>query len=324
MTTTLAARLADAPSLDALYSLVRDGGLMPGWNKPTPSLWAAPRKTFAPAHWRYAEAKAALDAAGRLITTEDAERRNMVLINPMEGNGYGTTRTLVSAYQMILPGERARSHRHAPNALRLVLDAEPGAYTVVDGERLAMLPGDVVLTPSWCWHGHGNDSPAPAYWLDYLDVPLVQALEPMFFEPYPGDFQPITATPERSPFVFGWRATEAALDQATPDPSGRFGCQVALAAPALRTIGLFMLRLQAGARTKPVQTTANDIYSVVRGRGETVVDGERFEWSRGDVVVAPAWRPHEHHAAEDAVLFRVTDAPALEALGFLRSEGGPS
>ena len=30
-------------------------------------------------------------------------------------------------------------------------------------------------------------------------------------------------------------------------------------------------------------------------------------------------RPHEHHAGDDAVLFRVTDAPLLDALGFLRS-----
>lgn len=69
----------------------------------------------------------------------------------------------------------------------------------------------------------------------------------------------------------------------------------------------------------PTPRKTYNVYSVVRGRGETVVDGERFEWSRGDVVVAPAWRPHEHHAAEDTVLFRVTDAPLLDALGFLRS-----
>ena len=29
--------------------------------------------------------------------------------------------------------------------------------------------------------------------------------------------------------------------------------------------------------------------------------------------------PHEHHAGDDAVLFRVTDVPLLDALGFLRS-----
>src|SRR2546425_2054497 len=156
MTTTHADRLAAASSLDELYALVREAGMGPGWNKPTPSLWSEPRKALRPAHWRYAEASAALDAAGRLVTTEDAERRNLVLVNPMPANTYATTRTLVVAYQMLLPGERARSHRHSPNALRLVLDAELGAYTVVDGQRLAMMPGDVVLTPSCCWHRHGN------------------------------------------------------------------------------------------------------------------------------------------------------------------------
>ena len=91
------------------------------------------------------------------------------------GGSYATSRTIVAAYQMIMPGEKARSHRHTPNALRLIIDAEPGAYTIVNGERLSMMPGDVVLTPNWCWHGHGNDSRACAYWLDVLDVPLVQS-----------------------------------------------------------------------------------------------------------------------------------------------------
>jgi len=89
---------------------------------------------------------------------------------------------LVAAYQMIMPGEWARVHRHTPNALRLILDAEPGTYTEVDGVNIAMEPGDVLLTPNWSTHGHGNDSKACAYWLDFLDAPLVQLLEPMFFE----------------------------------------------------------------------------------------------------------------------------------------------
>ena len=41
-------------------------------------------------HWRYSECRAALDAAGRLINTELAERR-MVLRNPVEGNEIATT-----------------------------------------------------------------------------------------------------------------------------------------------------------------------------------------------------------------------------------------
>ena len=115
---------------------------------------------------------------------------------------------------MIMPGEKARSHRHTPNALRLIIDAEPGAYTIVNGERLSMMPGDVVLTPNWCWHGHGNDSRACAYWLDVLDVPLVQLLEPMFFEPHPDEFEKETVVANASPMHFSWADTERRLAEA--------------------------------------------------------------------------------------------------------------
>jgi gentisate 1,2-dioxygenase len=34
----------------------------------------------------------------------------------------------------------------------------------------------------------------------------------------------------------------------------------------------------------------------------------------------PSWLSHFHRASKDAVLFRVTDTPTLEKLGFLRDE----
>ena len=56
---------------------------------------------------------------------------------------------------------------------------------------------------------------------------------------------------------------------------------------------------------------------MVSGTGTTTIDGESFNWSRGDVIATPAWRPHFHQASEDAILFRVTDEPVLQKLGFL-------
>ena len=182
--------LRNAGSLEELYRSLATVDMGPGWNKKTPSLYPEPKKKFPAAIWHYTQAKAALDAAGRLINTELAERRNLILANAGAGSDYATSTTLVSAYQMIMPGEHARSHRHSPNALRLIVDAEPGTYTVVDGVRLEMMPGDVLLTPNWCWHGHGNDSKANGYWLDFLDVPLVHLLEPMFFEQNPDEYAP--------------------------------------------------------------------------------------------------------------------------------------
>jgi gentisate 1,2-dioxygenase len=316
--------LAQSGTLEELYGKLEQVGMGPGWNKPTPSLWPAPRKTFRPAHWRYQQARGALDAAGRLINTELAERRNLILINPAEGNTYGTVRTLVAAYQMIMPGEWARAHRHTPNALRLILDAEPGTYTVVDGVSIAMQPGDVLLTPNWSTHGHGNNSKACAYWLDFLDAPLVQLLEPMFFEPQEEDEQhpAFEAQPptKDSPFVFPLKDTMRRLAEAAPTPEGPFGSYVQLGEPALDTTALYMMQLKPGLRTEQHRSTANNIYAVVRGAGTTTIDGESFEWSRGDVIAAPAWQPHFHRASDDAILFRVTDEPMLQKLGFLRVE----
>ncbi len=318
--------LARSGSLEELYGKLDLVGIAPGWNKKTASLWSAPKKNFRPAHWSYEQARGALDAAGRLINTELAERRNLILFNPASEAGYGTLRTLVAAYQMIMPGEWARAHRHTPNALRLILDSEPGTYTEVDGVKIAMAPGDVLLTPNWSSHGHGNDSRACAYWLDFLDVPLVQLLEPMFFAPAEaegngGKDASAGAPPTKdSPLVFPLNETLEHLDAAGADPSGPFGSSVQLGNPAMATIGLHMMRLAPRTKTATLQTTANNIYAVVRGSGVTNVDGERFAWRRGDVVAAPAWRPHSHEAGDDALLLRVTDEPVMQRLGFLRVE----
>jgi gentisate 1,2-dioxygenase len=316
--------LAQSGTLEELYGKLSQVGIAPGWNKKVASLWPAPKKNFAPAHWKYEQARGALDAAGRLINTELAERRNLILYNPVSDASYGTVRTMVAAYQMIMPGEWARAHRHTPNALRLILDSEAGTYTEVDGVKIAMEPGDVLLTPNWSSHGHGNDSRACAYWLDFLDVPLVQLLEPMFFEPAEEDstheaFEKAPPTKD-SPFVFPLSETLKRLDAAAATPAGQFGTQVELGNPAMDTIGLHMMRLAPKVKTAPYRTTANNMYAAVQGTGATTVDGERFEWRRGDVIAAPAWRPHFHEAAEDAMLLRVTDAPVMQRLGFYRVE----
>src|SRR5258708_35139592 len=69
----------------------------PGWARPEPSMWPVPKPKFKPAVWRVAAARAALDQAGEVVPVEQAERRNLIMVNPIEGNLYATTRNLVSA-----------------------------------------------------------------------------------------------------------------------------------------------------------------------------------------------------------------------------------
>jgi gentisate 1,2-dioxygenase len=78
--------------------------------------------------------------------------------------------------------------------------------------------------------------------------------------------------------------------------------------------------MDGGAVTRPIRTTLNQIFCVAEGEGTTTVDGETFEWRRGDVVAIPSWRPYEHRVARDATLFEMSDEPVMRTLGWLRTE----
>src|SRR5260370_30356073 len=96
----IAKDLSTANSLDDYYAKRVATNMGAGWNKGEPSMYPTPKKTFLPAHWPYRTARVALDAAARLVRAQDAERRNLILHNPIPGNAYGTAPTIVAAYQM--------------------------------------------------------------------------------------------------------------------------------------------------------------------------------------------------------------------------------
>ena len=61
-----------------------------------------------------------------------------------------------------------------------------GVWTTVNGDACDMHPGDLVLTPSMNWHDHVNGGDSEMFWFDGLDLPMVAALDAVFFEEYPG------------------------------------------------------------------------------------------------------------------------------------------
>src|SRR5260370_30129880 len=129
--------------------------------------------------------------AGKLITAKEAERRVLVLENPgLRGQSKITT-SLFAGVQMVIPGDVAPAHRHSQSALRFILEGK-GAFTAVDGERTAMEPGDFVITPSMTWHDHSNETNEPMFWLDGLDIPIVQFFDASFAEGLKDDQQKIT------------------------------------------------------------------------------------------------------------------------------------
>jgi gentisate 1,2-dioxygenase len=136
-----------------------------------------PRPHTRATHWPYAAIRPLLMKAGELTPIEKAERRVLVLANP--GHTLEKMQASAAMYlgmQLLLPGEWAPSHRHTPNAVRMVVEGT-GAWSTVEGEKCPMLRGDLILTPTGLWHEHGHDGDEPVIWLDVLDLPLVYYME---------------------------------------------------------------------------------------------------------------------------------------------------
>jgi gentisate 1,2-dioxygenase len=140
------------------------------------------KRKAVPFLWRYkSQIEPLLHRSAELITTETSERRSLVLVNPGLAPSRATSTTMYVAYRLNDPNEIMPPHRHSPNAVRLGLTGAMN-FTGVEGENITFGPGDLVLTPHDTWHNHGNHGGEPAINLSVLDLPLVEALNSMYFE----------------------------------------------------------------------------------------------------------------------------------------------
>jgi gentisate 1,2-dioxygenase len=310
-----------ATSLDELYPLIHHQFFTAGWHKKRDSLWKSPRTEFRPMHWSYQLGNLALDQAGNWMDTELAERRNLLLFNPVEDNDYDTVRTLVAAYQMIKPGEYAKPHKHSPNALRFVLEAKPGAFSVVDGVKLPMLSGDILLTPGGSMHSHYNESDACAYWIDILDVPLIHLLEPMFFEPSIEAIQTVTSSPDQHEYWFKEELlihSSTLLSNDSAVGTSNSCTQILDSQSQIVTQCLSYHHLPLNGTLNIPRTTVSRIFCIAHGSGTVNLGGLEVSWKFGDVLALPSWHEACFNSNEKSRIFEVNDLPVLQKLGLFR------
>src|SRR5580765_7114948 len=182
--------VSETPERLAFYERIGQKHLTPLWTSLARLVTPEPVSGCQPAAWSFADIRAAMIEAGNLITAKEAERRVLILENPgLRGQSKITT-DLYAGVQLVLPGEVAPAHRHSQSALRFVLEGD-GAHTAVNGERTPMRYGDFIITPPMAWHDHGNETDRPIFWLDGLDIPIVQFLDASFAEHHDHDAQPI-------------------------------------------------------------------------------------------------------------------------------------
>lgn len=334
-------RLEDLPA-DYVAAL-RAQNLVPLW----PSLRAVmpaakPQPRTAPTFWSYAALKPLLLRAGELTPIEKAERRVLVLANP--GHTLEKMQASSAIYlgmQLLLPGEWAPSHRHTPNAVRMVVEGE-GAWTTVEGEKCPMSRGDLILTPTGLWHEHGHDGTQPVVWLDVLDLPLVHYLEASYHvngqrqaqQASRGDRAFVRAgiapTPvfERTrrayPLLrYPWADTQAALQSLAADQADLESVMVTYLNPetggdAENILGFYALMLRpAQVLTLPARSPAS-VFHVIEGGAEVQVMAERFSLAEADTCCAPGYTAvslRNRSPSAPAFVFIADEAPLHRKLG---------
>ena len=306
--------------------------------------YGRPSRSTQPAHWRYRDIRPQLLRAGELTPIEKAERRVLVLCNPGLGlENMKATATIYVGLQLILPGETAPNHRHTPSAVRFVVEGE-GGFTLVDGEKLPMGKGDLILTPPGLWHEHGHEGRGPVIWLDALDLPLVYGIEASYaIEGRPQPVDKPTDWGGRASATAAWCRTARSTRRASPYPMLRFpwrdvqralgelasvtprdeAVQLAYVNPetgreCLAALGFSALQLRPGEELRLPRRSASAVLHVVEGSGTALVDDATHRFETADTLAVPTHADlllANASGTASAYLFVVDDAPLQRKLG---------
>ena len=298
--------------------------------------------------WSYQSIRPLLIQAGELTPIEKAERRVLVLANP--GHGLDKMQASAAIYlgmQLLLPGEWAPSHRHTPNAVRMIVEGE-GAYTTVNGEKCPMSRGDLILTPTGQWHDHGHDGDQPVIWLDVLDLPLLYYMEASYHvdgprqtvKPgrgdrlYAGGGMVPTAMFERSgkpyPMLrYPWALARAALVTLADDQPDLDAVQLTYINPetggdAENILGYYALMLRPGQTLSlPVRSPAM-VFHVIEGGVEAKVEDQAFTLLVADTCCAPGYSAvslSNRSTDQPAFIFIADESPLHRKLGVFENRG---
>jgi gentisate 1,2-dioxygenase len=318
------------------------------WKVGDAQFFDGPQPAGVPQVWKWSEVHPKLLESCIAMPESRTARRSLLFYNPGL-NWRGTTQTLLAGMQAVRPGEIAWAHRHSMAALRFSVAGHPKLYTVVDGEPLPMETNDLVLTPSYTWHDHHNDSDIDGIWLDVLDVPFTVGLNQPFFEAYgeeaqtrrargsdsvlqrTGSSRPAWEQPaSRSfPYRYPWQEVVTALDKfrdAEGSPYDGLALEYvnpATGGPTLPTLACYVNMLRPGFEGKGRRRTSSAVYYVIEGEGATLCGDEEVRWSPQDVFCVPNWIRHRHvnrSLTDRVVLFCVSDDPILSAIGLYRED----
>ncbi|MEX2494608.1 MAG: cupin domain-containing protein, partial [Woeseia sp.] len=296
-----------------------------------------------------------------LLTPEEAERRNINFVNPglREFMPAATLPTLRGGIQLLLPQEQAFAHRHSANAFRVVLEAPGGgAYTNVEGNRLPMNKGDLVLTPNWAWHDHHNEGDSHVIWYDGLDVLLAYWIGGVFYQEMKDhsgrEYQDVAQEANAITDAYGpglihrrkmfpdhvpasdntliyypySKARQLLANLAEQGPANPYERVLAeyvnpvTCGPAFPSMSNCLRLIEERSAVEARHRTENIVFITMEGSVTFKLPDKTFTTEPNDVTAIPSWLPYSivNSEREPAVLFSQSDRPLFEALGFYREE----
>lgn len=138
---------------------------------------------FSPTKFACADAVAELERIAAAPGANEKSRVSVLLSNAEQEQTLTITHVLWAMFGLLPVGQVQRPHRHQSVALDLILDCEPGCFTllgdrlddrgeIVEPIRIPWQPGGAFVTPPGKWHAHHNESGAPAHLVPVQDAGL--------------------------------------------------------------------------------------------------------------------------------------------------------
>ncbi len=284
-------------------------------------------------------------------------RRVSIISNPATGVGHGLAPGTGVSLCVLNPGERTKPIRHNSSVVNFCLAGR--GYSVIAGKRIEFEQYDVWNTPPWTVYEHVNDSDTIQVRLAYSNAPLLEKLNVHIVDENPpvAPTEPPVSDSAPSPVArelieldegaflmpyerlihpdvvqvaalhWPWRRVKQELDKlAALGPSYVGRRLYLLYHPATgRTNGTTMnffatITIRpAGIVDRPHRHVAAAINYFFAGHGYSIVDGRRYTWKAGDLMLtAPGWAVHNHASGDEPVYeLTIQDSPLHIWMGSL-------
>ncbi|HYL77555.1 MAG TPA: hypothetical protein VEU96_25300 [Bryobacteraceae bacterium] len=284
-------------------------------------------------------------------------RRVSLIVNPSAGAGNAFAPGTAVSLSVLKPGEQTAPIRH--NSSQVNFCIRGGGQVKIDGKCIRYAQYDVWNTPPWATYEHWNDTGDLQVRLTYSNSALLEKMQVHVVEENPapakaaaecgdghavnpfGTFQ-LNAEGgqlmpyeklinpdmvQHKPLHFPWKQVKEQLDKLTALGKSYVGRRLYLLYnPATGhtngTTSNFFATMCVRPKNivdKPHRHTASAINYYFSGSGHSVVEGKKYSWKAGDLMLsAPGWAVHNHASHdEDVYELTVQDSPLNIWMGSL-------